>query len=37
MATSNGFDCTIVSENVYSGEAVDTEQRRNLYRAIPEA
>lgn len=28
------FDSTFVSENVYSGEAVDTEQRRNLYRAI---
>ena len=26
------FDATYVTENVHSGEAVDTEQRRNLYR-----
>jgi wobble nucleotide-excising tRNase len=28
------FDATFVNDNVYSGEIVDTEQRRNLYRAI---
>ena len=28
------FDATYVTENVHSGEAVDTEQRRNLYRVI---
>lgn len=28
------FDDTYVSENVYVGEVVDTEQRRNLYRII---
>jgi len=28
------FDATYITENVYSGEAVDTEQRRNLYRVI---
>lgn len=28
------FDGTFVSENVYTGDAVDTEQRRNLYRFI---
>lgn len=28
------FDNTYVSENVYSGESVATEQRRNLYRVI---
>ena len=26
------FDGTYVSENVYAGDAVDTEHRRNLYR-----
>jgi wobble nucleotide-excising tRNase len=28
------FDATYVSENVYAGEVVDTEHRRNLYRVI---
>ena len=28
------FDATYVTENVHSGESVDTEQRRNLYRVI---
>ena len=28
------FDSTFVSENVHTGEAVDTEQRRSLYRVI---
>ena len=28
------FDAIYVTENVHSGEAVDTEQRRNLYRVI---
>lgn len=28
------FDGTFVAENVYVGDAVDTEQRRNLYRFI---
>ena len=28
------FDGTFVTENVYSGDAVATEQRRNLYRVI---
>ena len=28
------FDATYVTENVHSGEAVDTDQRRNLYRVI---
>lgn len=28
------FDGTYVSENVYAGDAVDTEHRRNLYRVI---
>ena len=28
------LDATYVSENVYAGDAVDTEHRRNLYRVI---
>jgi len=28
------FDATYISENVYAGDAVDTEHRRNLYRVI---
>ena len=28
------FDGTYISENVHAGDAVDTEQRRNLYRLI---
>lgn len=28
------FDSTYISENVYSGEVVDTEHKRNLYRVI---
>lgn len=28
------FDSTFVTENVHAGEAVDTDQRRNLYRVI---
>lgn len=28
------FDGTFVAENVYSGDVVDTDQRRNLYRVI---
>ena len=28
------FDSVFVAENVHSGEAVDTEQKRNLYRVI---
>ena len=28
------FDGTYVSENVFAGDVVDTEQRRNLYRVI---
>jgi wobble nucleotide-excising tRNase len=28
------FDSTYVRENVYAGDAVDTEHRRNLYRVI---
>lgn len=28
------FDGTYISENVYGGDAIDTEQRRNLYRVI---
>ncbi len=28
------FDATYVSENVYAGDAVDTEHRRNLYQVI---
>lgn len=28
------FDATYVAQNVYSGEAVDTAQRRNLYHVI---
>ncbi len=28
------FDATYISENVYAGDAVDTEQRRSLYRVI---
>jgi len=28
------FDSTFVSENVYSGDAVDLDHRRNLYRVI---
>lgn len=28
------FDATYISENVYAGDAVDTEQRRGLYRVI---
>lgn len=28
------FDSTYVKENVYAGDAVDTEHRRNLYRVI---
>ena len=28
------FDGTFVTENVHSGEAVETEQKRNLYRVI---
>jgi hypothetical protein len=28
------FDGTYVSENVFAGDVVDTENRRNLYRVI---
>ncbi len=28
------FDATYISENVYAGDAIDTEQRRSLYRVI---
>lgn len=28
------FDCAYVSENIHSGEVVDTEHKRNLYRVI---
>ena len=28
------FDGTYISENVHGGDAIDTEQRRNLYRVI---
>ncbi len=28
------FDATYISENVYTGDAVDTEQKRSLYRVI---
>jgi hypothetical protein len=28
------FDGTYVSENVFAGDVVDTEHRRNLYRVI---
>ncbi|MCY4238828.1 MAG: hypothetical protein OXC93_10840 [Rhodospirillaceae bacterium] len=28
------FDGTYISENVHDGDAIDTEQRRNLYRVI---
>ena len=28
------FDATYISENVHAGDAVDTEQRRGLYRVI---
>lgn len=34
QATIAVFDGTFVSENVFAGDVVDTEQRRNLYQVI---